>query len=73
MRWYRLSTDQGNATAQYNLGLMYAIGEGVLKDEAEAVKWYRMAAEQGLAMAQVQPREHVCQRARASSKTKPKP
>ena len=27
-------------------------GEGVLKDEAEAVKWYRMAAEQGNAAAQ---------------------
>ena len=26
---------------------MYATGEGVLKDEAEAVRWYRKAAEQG--------------------------
>ena len=31
---------------------MYEHGEGVPKDEAEAVKWYRLAAEQGLAMAQ---------------------
>ena len=38
--------------AQFNLGIMYANGEGVLKDDAEAVKWYRLAAEQGHANAQ---------------------
>ncbi|MBM4393779.1 MAG: sel1 repeat family protein, partial [Deltaproteobacteria bacterium] len=43
---------QGDATAQYNLGFMYAKGEGVPKDDAEAVKWYRKAADQGLADAQ---------------------
>ena len=31
---------------------MYAYGEGVLKDEAEAVRWFRLAGEQGLAVAQ---------------------
>ena len=31
---------------------MYANGEGVLKDAAEAVRWSRLAAEQGLASAQ---------------------
>ena len=31
---------------------MYANGQGVLKDDAEAVKWYRLAAEQGGASAQ---------------------
>ncbi|MEG1788763.1 MAG: tetratricopeptide repeat protein, partial [Kiritimatiellia bacterium] len=30
----------------------YANGEGVARDEAEAVKWYRMAAAQGYAAAQ---------------------
>ncbi|HIG85781.1 MAG TPA: DUF3298 domain-containing protein [Planctomycetes bacterium] len=38
--------------AQFNLGLMYGSGEGVLKDDKEAVKWYRKAANQGLADAQ---------------------
>ena len=52
MRWYRLAAEQGDASAQYNLGGMYANGEGVLKDEAEAVRWYRMAANQGNASAQ---------------------
>ncbi len=31
---------------------LYANGEGVLKDEAEAVRWFRLAAEQGDALAQ---------------------
>ena len=43
---------QGNASAQFNLGLMYANGDGVPKDAAEAVKWYRKAADQGNAHAQ---------------------
>ena len=44
--------DQGDACAQYNLGLMYADGEGVPEDDAEAARWYRLAADQGLAGAQ---------------------
>ena len=43
---------QGHASAQFNLGVMHAAGEGVLKDEAEAVRWFRLAAEQGVADAQ---------------------
>ena len=42
----------GHATAQLNLGIMYANGEGVSVDDVEAVRWYRLAAEQGLAVAQ---------------------
>lgn len=41
-----------NPKAQFHLGRMYARGEGVPKDDAEAVKWYRKAAEQGDAQAQ---------------------
>jgi uncharacterized protein len=44
--------EQGEASAQYNLGIMYANGEGVPENDAEAVKWYRLAAEQGYALAQ---------------------
>ena len=43
---------QGDAAAQYNLGLMYANGEGVPEDDVEAVRWYRLAADQGVADAQ---------------------
>ncbi len=44
---FRQLDDQGNAFAQYNLGLMYTRGEGVPQDYKEAVKWYRKAADQG--------------------------
>lgn len=43
--------EQGNAEAQFNLGIMYDKGRGVNQDDAEAVKWFRLAAEQGLAEA----------------------
>ncbi|KAB2645301.1 MAG: SEL1-like repeat protein, partial [Verrucomicrobia bacterium] len=38
---------QGDADAQFNLGVCYESGNGVAKDYVEAVKWYRKAAEQG--------------------------
>ena len=50
--WYRLAAEQGHATAQNNLGGMYADGRGVPQDDAEAVRWYRQAAEQREAEAQ---------------------
>ena len=43
---------QGDAKAQYNLGLMYDEGAGVPQDYKTGVKWYRLAAEQGNANAQ---------------------
>ncbi len=48
----KIKAEKGNARAQYNLSLMYFKGQGVPKDEAEAVKWYRKAADQGDADAQ---------------------
>ena len=44
--------EQGDAEAQYHLGAMYAVGEGVTENDVEAVKWYRQAAEQGHVKAQ---------------------
>ena len=44
--------EQGNAAAQFNLGVMYADGAGVTEDDEEAVRWFRPAAEQGSASAQ---------------------
>jgi uncharacterized protein len=43
---------QGDAGAQYNLGVMYDKGQGVPQDYAEALMWYRLAAAQGDAEAQ---------------------
>lgn len=42
---WKQGAEQGDPKSQYELGLSYAKGEGVPKDEAEAVKWYRKAAE----------------------------
>ena len=42
----------GDPSAQANIGLMYANGQGVLQNDPEAVRWYRMAADQGNAIAQ---------------------
>jgi len=47
------NAEAGDANAQFNLGKKYAKGEGVAKDNAEAVKWYRLAFEQGNANAQL--------------------
>ena len=44
--------EQGDANVQFNLGVMYAKGQGVKQDDFKAVKWYRKAAEQGYADAQ---------------------
>jgi len=43
---------QGDARAQFSLGVMYEDGKGVPQDYKTAVKWYRLAAEQGDADAQ---------------------
>ena len=48
----RKDAEQGDVIAQYNLGVMYATGEGVSQDDKEAVKWLRLAAEQGYSIAQ---------------------
>jgi len=48
----RLSAEQGDAEAQYRLGVMYARGQGVKKDPAAALKWYRRSAGQGYGKAQ---------------------
>jgi TPR repeat protein len=48
----RLLADQGDATAQNELGGMYANGRGTEQDPAQAVKWWRKAADRGYAPAQ---------------------
>jgi TPR repeat protein len=36
MKWFRKAADQGNALGEANLGSLYARGEGVRQDYAEA-------------------------------------
>jgi TPR repeat protein len=49
--WRPLAED-GDATAQFNLGLLYLDGHGVPQSSAEAATWFRRAAEQDYAQAQ---------------------
>ena len=44
--------DQGDTSAQNSLGVMYAKGQGVPQNYAEALKWYRLSAAHGNAFAQ---------------------
>jgi hypothetical protein len=54
VEWYRKATDQGDASAQSSLGVMYHQGRGGLpQSHALAVEWYRKAADQGDAGGQV--------------------
>ena len=53
LRLWRPLADQGDAIAQFNLGLTYDKGWGVPQNDAEAVKWYSLAADQGDADAQI--------------------
>jgi tetratricopeptide (TPR) repeat protein len=47
-----LEVDPHHTAALSNMGLAYAMGEGVAKDAVRAVSWYRKAAVQGYAVAQ---------------------
>ena len=44
--------EAGDANAQYNLGLLFARGQGVPQDYAKAAEWYTKAAEQGVPAAE---------------------
>jgi len=49
--WQTLA-DEGNADAQFGLGLLYANGFGVAMNDDQALKWYGLAAGQSHADAQ---------------------
>ncbi|KAG0270677.1 hypothetical protein DFQ27_000027 [Actinomortierella ambigua] len=41
------AAEGGDAGAQFNVGLMYKLGQGVKQSDVEAAKWYTKAANQG--------------------------
>lgn len=45
--FFRLSAELGNAQAQLDIGNCYRYGNGVYKDEKQAIEWYKKAAAQG--------------------------
>ncbi|MCH8040747.1 MAG: sel1 repeat family protein [Nitrospinae bacterium] len=48
LKEWRPLAEQGDATAQRNVGRMHFEGLGVPQDYREAAKWFRLAAEQGI-------------------------
>ena len=51
MKWYPKAAEQGNASAQGNLGRMYGSGNGVLQDNVYAHMWFNIASSNGNEMA----------------------
>ncbi len=47
LKEFRALAEQGDADAQFNLGVMYAEGRGVPKDYVQAYMWLSLAAAQG--------------------------
>ena len=47
VRWYRMAAEQGDAGAQYMLGVMYGKGEGVPQDPVFAHMWFNLAGAAG--------------------------
>jgi len=52
VKLWKKAANQGNAVAQYELGVAYTYGGGVKQNYFKAVKWFKKAADQGYAQAQ---------------------
>ena len=52
MRWLHQAAEQGHVQAQFGLGVLFMEGQGIPKNNAEAVRWFRLAATRGHIMAQ---------------------
>jgi uncharacterized protein len=44
LRYYNMAASAGSADAQYGLGSMYVLGDGVAKDESYGIRWLGAAA-----------------------------
>ena len=44
---WRPLAESGHSNAQFHLGHLYSNGDGVTKNNVEALKWYQQAAAQG--------------------------
>jgi hypothetical protein len=47
VKWFRLAAEQGNISAQFNLGKMYHFGDGVQQDFVYAHMWWDIVASSG--------------------------
>ena len=46
--WFLRGAQIGNSASMYNLGVLYARGQGVVQDDIEAFKWLELAADMGI-------------------------
>jgi hypothetical protein len=46
--WYKKAAEQGHPKAQYNLGVMYIIGNGTVISLIEAKHWLSLAYDNGV-------------------------
>jgi len=67
--WYFKAADQDHRLAQFNLGQMFAQGQGVTRNDATAVMWFRRAANGGDAGAQFHLADHCGRAAVQGSET----
>ena len=44
LKEWRPLAEQGNASAQFYLGYLYKMGQGITQDYKKALKWYRLSA-----------------------------
>jgi TPR repeat protein len=51
LQWFRKGAEQGNALAEYHLGVSLAEGRGAARDWNQALKWLKSSARQGLELA----------------------
>jgi TPR repeat protein/serine/threonine protein kinase len=54
MRQYLAAAQAGDAQAQYQVGYMYQLGQGIAADPVTALQWYHKSADQNFANAQSQ-------------------
>ena len=50
VKWYTLAAEQGNANAQYNLGRLYYLGQGVPENLIYAHMWAKQSSSNGVEM-----------------------
>jgi len=59
-KWFRLAADQGLSSAQFMLGEMHVLSEGVPFDLVRALMWLTLAAAQGYERA-IEARERIAE------------
>lgn len=52
LKLWRSAAEKGDPNAQYHLGKMYQLGQGVTQSDSVAKAWYRLAAASGHNIAQ---------------------